>query len=319
MQGSSLTTTSSSRTPGALGLGIDVGGTRTRWALASPAGEIVAEGGLRGLSALQAAARSGQQAWRETLVALAGEVLAVGAPQRVHAGITGYGGRREPLAGLIGCALGVGAEAVTIVTDIEIACADVFCHGEGYLLQAGTGSVAAYLDADARLHRVGGHGGIVDDAGSGYWIARRALRTIWRREDEAPGAWQRSALAREVFEHVGGTHWNDCRAFVYGADRGDIGKLALAVAAAATTDPVALQLLQEAGHELARLARILVQRFGPRPVALAGRVFDLHPAIEQACRAQLPDGVAVQRRASNPQRTAARLAAHTLAAAGAAA
>ncbi|ODU10489.1 MAG: ATPase [Rubrivivax sp. SCN 71-131] len=308
---------SSRQSRSAWGLGIDAGGTRTRWALASTSGELVAEGSLPGLSALQVTTRAGQQAWREALGAMAGPVLAAGRPLRVHAGITGYGGGREPLAALIGTPLGLAADAITLCSDVEIGCLDAFGPGEGYLLHAGTGAIAAYIDAQGQLHRVGGRGSIVDDAGSGYWIARRALRTIWRREDEAPGAWPQSALAREVFEHVGGTHWDDSRAFVYGADRGEIGKLALAVAAAAATDPVALQLLQQAGHELARLAHILVQRFGPRPVALAGRVFDLHPAIEQACRAGLPRGVAVQRRHSQAQRTAARLAARAPAAAGA--
>jgi hypothetical protein len=47
-------------------------------------------------------------------------------------------------------------------------------------------------------------------------------------------------------------------------------------------------------------------------------VFDLHPAIEQACRAALPEGVAAQRRHSQAQRTAARLAARALAPAQAA-
>lgn len=299
-------------------LGIDAGGTRTRWALASTSGELLAEGDVPGFSALQAGTRAGQQALRQTLGELAQQVLAAGQPLRVHAGITGYGGRREPMAGWLGEALHLGADAVALGTDVEIACLDAFALGEGHLqghlLLAGTGSIAAHVDADGRLHRVGGHGAIVDDGGSGYWIARRALRAIWRGEDEEPGAWQRSALAREVFEHVGGTHWDDSRAFVYGAERGEVGKLALAVAAAASTDPVALQLLQEAGRELARLARILVQRFGPRPLVLAGRVFDLHPAIEQACRAELPGGLAVQRRHNHAHRSAARLAARALAA-----
>lgn len=294
---------------GGLGLGIDAGGTRTRWALASPTGELVAEGSAPGLSALQLATRSGQQALRETLAALATEVLAVGQAQHVHAGVTGYGGVRLPLAQTIASALALPAQAVTLVTDIEIACQDVFAAGEGYLLHAGTGSIAAYIDAQGQLQRAGGHGSIVDDAGSGFWIARRALRLIWRREDEEPGAWQRSPLAREVFEHIGGSTWDASRAFVYGADRGEVGKLALAVAAAASTDAQALQLLQQAGAELARLARILLQRFGPRPVALAGRVFELHPVIEQACRAALPADTSVQRRYSHAQRTAARMAA----------
>ena len=313
MKGSGLSASSATGGHAELGLGIDAGGTRTRWALASAGGELLAEGHVAGFSAVQLATRNGQQAVRDTLAVLAAEVLAVGQPCQVHAGVTGYGGVAEPLAGLIGAPLGLAADAVTLATDIEVACLDVFHPGEGYLVYAGTGSIAAFVDGGGAFHRVGGRGAVVDDAGSGFWIAREALRLIWRHEDEAPGAWQASPLAREVFEHVGGSDWAASRAFAYGVDRGEMGKLALAVAAAAATDPQALHLLDDAGRELGRLARILVQRFGPRPVALAGRVFQLHPVIEQACRAALPEGVPVQRRTSQGHHAAARRAARAAA------
>jgi glucosamine kinase len=292
-----------------LGLGIDAGGTRTRWALASPSGELVAEGCVGGMSAVQMATPGGQQSVRETFSALAADVLAVGRPAQVHAGLTGYGGVDEPLAGIIRTPLGLAAGAVTIVTDIEVAYRDVFAPGEGYLVYGGTGSIAAFIDDAGRFHRAGGHGSLLDDGGSGYWIAREALRHIWRTEDESPGAWQRSAMAREVLEHVGGTDWSSTRRFLYGADRGEVGKVALAVAAAAGTDPFALRILEAAGGELGRLARILVMRFGARPVALAGRVFQLHPMIEQACRAAVPADVPAALRASQGHHAAARIAA----------
>lgn len=292
-----------------LGLGIDAGGTRTRWALALPSGELVAEGTAPGMSAVQLATPAGRRAVRETLAALAADVLAVGPPQRVHAGVTGYGGVPAPLAGLMRTPLGLPADAVSIVSDIEVAYRDVFHPGEGYLVYAGTGSIAAFIDEAGAFHRAGGRGGVIDDGGSGFWIAREALRHIWRAEDEAPGAWQTSPMAREVFDHVGGSDWPHSRAFVYGSERGEVGRLALAVAAAAGTDPAALQLLQAAGRELGRLAQILVQRFGPRPVALAGRVFQLHPVIEQACRAMRPDGVPMQLHVSHGHHAAARIAA----------
>lgn len=296
-----------------LGLGIDAGGTQTRWALASASGELVAEGSVAGLSAVQLASKSGQQMVRDTLATLAAEVLAVGRPALVHAGMTGYGGINEPLAGMIRTPLGLGADTVTIVTDIEVAYLDVFRPGEGYLVYAGTGSIAAYIDAQHHFHRAGGHGGVLDDGGSGFWIAREALRHIWRLEDEEPGAWQRSPMAREVFEHVGGSDWRHTRSFVYGVDRGEMGKLALAVAAAAATDPVALRLLETAGRELGRLARILVDRHGPRPLALAGRVFQLHPVLEQACRAAVPGQPPLQVRVSHGHHAAARIAARAAA------
>lgn len=296
-----------------LGLGIDAGGTRTRWALASVSGELVAEGSVAGLSAVQLATKGGQQVLRDTFEHLAADVLAVGRPAQVHAGLTGYGGVQEPLASLIRTPLGLGAEAVSIVTDIEVAYLDVFKPGEGYLVYAGTGSIAAFIDEQQQFHRAGGRGGLIDDGGSGFWIAREALRHIWRREDEEPGAWQRSPMAREVLEHVGGTDWSHTRQFIVTVDRGEMGRLALAVAAAAGSDPTALAILQAAGSELGRLARILVTRFGTRPVALTGRVFQLHPVIEQACRAAVPAAAAVQVRVSHGHHAAARIAAQAAA------
>jgi glucosamine kinase len=45
-----------------LSLGIDAGGTRTRWALADAAGTILAEGEVAGLSALQTGNQDGREA-----------------------------------------------------------------------------------------------------------------------------------------------------------------------------------------------------------------------------------------------------------------
>jgi N-acetylglucosamine kinase-like BadF-type ATPase len=160
------------------------------------------------------------------------------------------------------------------------------------------------------LHRAGGRGAVIDDAGGGHWIARQALQLVWRAEDATPGAAAATPLGRALAQAVGGDDWPATRAFVYGASRGELGTLALAVAAAADEgDAPALALLQQAGRELARLAQALHGRLGAGlPVALAGRVFDLHPAIEAALRQALP-GVALHRSSEPAQHAAARLAA----------
>src|SRR5437762_12488571 len=64
-----------------LALGIDAGGTETRWALARGSGEIVAEGQVRGFSALQVSGLE-RPLVKEALEKLAREVLAVGRPLR---------------------------------------------------------------------------------------------------------------------------------------------------------------------------------------------------------------------------------------------
>ncbi len=294
---------------GDLGLGIDAGGTQTRWALATAAGDIVAEGQLPGLSALQMGSEDGRLALRAAFAGLCAEVLAAGRPGRVRAGLTGFGGDGALPGRWLAESLAIGERSVTLCNDIEIAYLDSFEAGQGYLVYAGTGSIAAWIDTDGVLHRAGGRGVTLDDGGGGFWIAREAMRQVWRREDECPGSWSASALARALFAQIGGSDWALSRNFIYGQERGAIGKLALAVAAAADSDPAALRILQEAGRELARLALALTARYGARPVVLAGRAAQLHPAIAAAMRAALPATVALQHRVARPHCAAARIAA----------
>ena len=304
------------------GLGLDAGGTQTRWAVADTTGAVLRQGQAAGITALQLHDAAG----RDAVAAVLAEIAAAAGPvQAVVAGLTGFDAAQGPLLrGLLSQALGLesGADAVRVMSDIELICHAAFAPGEGCVVYAGTGSIAAFIDADGMLHRAGGRGGVIDDAGGGHWIAREALRHIWRAEDAAPGAWQESAMARRVFERVGGSDWAQTRQWVYGsgASRGQLGTLALAVAAAADEDPAAMAILRAAGSELARLALALLQRIGARPVGvpialpitLAGRVFELHPVIEVQLRHGLPIGTTVQRLLQPAEVEAARMASHAL-------
>ena len=294
-----------------LGLGIDAGGTQTRWALARPDGAIVAEGHVGGLSALQMGNADGRAAVRASLASLAADVLATGRPVRVQAGLTGFGGESGQLVQWLGELLDIDGSAITLCGDMEIAYFASFQPGEGYLVYAGTGSIGAFIDEAGTFHRAGGRGVVLDDGGGGFWIAREALRHIWRLEDERPGAWTGSPMARRVFDYIGGDDWALSRQFIYGQERGAVGKLALAVAASAGDDPVAESILRAAGGELARLARALVARFGPRPVVLSGRAAELHPLIFESMREGLPAAIALKQATGRAHHAAARIAART--------
>ena len=293
----------------AFGLGIDAGGTQTRWALAARDGSIVAEGLAPGVSALQLSSSDGRAAVQACFSGIAAEALRSGQPQRIHAGMTGFGGDSGLLAEWLAAACAVPRDRVTLSNDIEIAYLDSFAPGEGYLVYAGTGSIGAFIDADGEFHRAGGRGVVLDDGGGGFWIAREALRLVWRREDEQPGAWRASRLAQALFEDIGGDDWALSRQFIYGQERGAVGKLALAVARVADDDAEAAGILRSAGEELARLARALTGRFGPRPVVLAGRAAQLHPLVFASMRAALPDAASLRQSDVHPHYAAARLAA----------
>lgn len=293
----------------ACGLGLDAGGTQTRWALAQADGTPLAQGSGAPLSGLQLASAEGRAQVQATLQALA---AAAGPVQAVVAGVTGLDAGQAPLlARMLADAWALPAQRVRAVNDIELTChAAQAAAGDSCVVYAGTGSVAACLDGQGHLQRVGGRGALIDDAGGGHWIARQALCQVWRAEDAEPGAWRRSPLAQRLFARMGGPDWAHSRQWVYGATRGELGTLALAVAeAAADQDPAALALLRQAGAELARLAQALLRRHGPRTLVLAGRAFDLHPALAEGLAAQLPPGTPVQRLTLLPEQAAAQWAA----------
>ena len=299
-------------TPPILGLGIDTGGTQTRWALAGIDEEIIASGTAEGLTALHFNTSEGKQVFKRVFSALAATAGTHGILQSVRAGITGFGENTEHLQSTLAKIFKLPDEQVSVGNDVEIAYHDTFRPGAGYLIYAGTGSIAVYIDEQGQFHRAGGRGYLLDDGGSGFWIAREALRHIWRLEDEHPEQWRTSFLARTVFQSIGSADWNQSREFIYQRSRGDIGKLALAVAQAADKDLVALDILKRAGEELARLGLAMCKRFGDKPIAMSGRVQELHPVITESLRANLPPEISFRQKPCQAHFSAARLAARQL-------
>ncbi len=274
-----------------LGLGLDAGGTTTRFALVDGRERIVAEGQVAGLSGLHLNNELGLRRLRSEL-ARVGDAVRENISERVVrvvGGFTGVDGHSPELARLIAEALAIDVAMVRIMSDIEIAYRGRFKPGEGYIVYSGTGSIAAFIDADGAFQRAGGRGVGLDDGGGGYWMAREALRHVWRREDERPGSWRASPLAAALFARIGSSDWADSRSFFYSRERGEIGSLAVAIGETADADPISRDILRQAGNELARLGAAMINRFGTRPIALAGRAAKLHPIIEVTMRERLPN------------------------------
>jgi glucosamine kinase len=298
---------------GPLGLGIDTGGTQTRWALAESNGNVVASGSVAGASAMQISDAAGRATLERVFTDLGAAVTPYGRPTRVVAGLTGFAGYADAAApalkALLQPALGVEAAAIELLGDVELAYLGAFAPGEGFLIYAGTGSIAVFISREGNLSRAGGRGGLLDDGGSGFWIAREAFRRIWRDEDMSPGSWRDSPLASRLFATIGGSDWLTTRSFVYTKSRGEVGKIALLVAETAAQDVRSTQILMDAGNELARLSNVMTKRFGRKPTALAGRVIGLHSLIEQSFRASLSYRCKVSVFTGEAHLTAARLAA----------
>jgi N-acetylglucosamine kinase-like BadF-type ATPase len=292
-------------------LGIDVGGTGSRWTVVSEEGTL-AERGV----ALGATGHLFNAAERERFSKMVAEI-AGGLRSRVsavHLGVTGLGEGAMPAARAITArAFDLPEGAVTSSDDMELAYGALFRPGEGHLVAAGTGSIGLHITTGGERIRVGGRGMLVDDGGSGTWIVLTAINRLYRLIDETGDVDGATELATRIHAGVGGASWDAVRTFVYGSDRGRIGQLAQAVAAAAGAgDGLAIDILHAAVVEIARLAHALIRRIGNLPVAFIGGVIDLHPGIRSGLKRELED-VEVRFPRSDASFHAARLArAHML-------
>ena len=268
-------------------LGVDMGGTATRWVARTARGEIIARGEVAGATALPDSASRAQ--FHAVLSQIS--VTAPSDKSAITMGLTGAGLVPTPdTIEICAQAFGIAENRLTILNDMVLAWHTAYPEGGGYLVAAGTGSVGLSIDRAGEILLVGGRGTLIDDAGSGAWIGLQALNALWRLIDLHGAPKGAEKLAQHVFDIIGGSDWEDTRHWVYAGDRGKIAKLAPAVAAAAVDgDPVALDLMRNAGTELARLASALIARRGAALVGLTGGVFNLHPDVLAAMHEALPD------------------------------
>src|SRR5690606_690676 len=165
------------------GLGLETGGTASRWALATADGTLLARGEVAPMTG-HVFEEAVERRYRATIAGLAEAVLGHARPVAVLAGITGLGEGpelaffREALA----AALKVDPPRVHLVDDMWLGYRALFAPGEGIVVYAGTGSIGYHLTQAGEAVRAGGRGLIIDDAGSATWIARRALRAVLRME-----------------------------------------------------------------------------------------------------------------------------------------
>ena len=285
-----------------IGLGLDAGGSATRWTVVDGDDVVLAAGELASVDG-----HLFNPANRERFVAMATALAGATAllkPRAVVAGITGLtGDSPEAAAASEILAQALGISSVRVEDDLWIGYHAAFAPGAGHVVYAGTGSVGLHIKTDGSLIRVGGRGMLIDDGGSAFWIGREGLNTVYRRIDagQAPGA-----LGDALFAAIGGADWNAVRAYVYGGGRNAVAMLAISVAGA--DDPGAAAILTLAGRELARLARDLVSRIGVLPVALQGRAASLHPTILASMRDAAP-GLDIALHQADAALAAAKLAA----------
>lgn len=145
----------------------------------------------------------------------------------------------------------------------------------------GTGSIVYGRSAQGQTERAGGWGYLLGDEGSGYDIGRSALRSVAKAAD---GRGPQTALTGIILNHWSLETPPDLIGYVYRPEvsKMDIAGLAVLVERAALHgDPVAQEILRQAGSELAATVKVVAGRLGltgPVPCALVGGVL-VHGAV----------------------------------------
>ncbi len=286
---------------GTLYLGVDGGGTKTRFALIDAGGTLLAEAQMGTTYHPQV----GLDGVQRILAAGIGAVLAQaggGAADIHHAffGLPAYGEDSRATAALQripGTVLG--HERYACDNDMVCGWAGSLACADGINIIAGTGSMGYGRRGEAAA-RAGGWGEAFSDEGSAYWIAVQGLNAFSRMSDGRLPRGPLYALLRGHFQ-LQESDLDIC-AHVYGDGHGSRGELAqlspLVSQAALAGDAVAASIFERAGQELAAIADALRVTLGFQtgetvPLSWSGGAFSagdvlMHP-FTAALRAASPD------------------------------
>ncbi|MCI0489184.1 MAG: ATPase [Blastocatellia bacterium] len=165
-----------------------------------------------------------------------------------------------------------------LVADAHAALAGALDGRPGIIVIAGTGSIAMGMNPAGVIERSGGWGPTLGDEGSGYDIARRALRAVAASFD---GRERQTVLTQRICDRLGIASAADLPGVIYRSDRESVeiaGLARLVTEAADEGDRVARDILAEAGCELAELAVSVIEKLElqsePFRVACVGSVFN---------------------------------------------
>ncbi|MFC8297279.1 N-acetylglucosamine kinase [Micromonospora orduensis] len=278
-------------------VGLDVGGTSTRATALTLTGDRLGTGRAGGGNPTSHGA---ERAAAELLTALRGALHGVD-PTRVAAGTIGLAGAARLLADPAGRAAfdrawhDAGLRCPYAVHgDALVAYASGTAEPDGTVLIAGTGAITAQV-RDLRLDRVAdGHGWLLGDAGSGFWLGREAVRRLLADLDAAhtPGP-----LATAVLTELMGSAdiaprpRDTVDATIQAVTRRppvELARLApLVVTAAADGEPVATALIAEAAEHLASSVSRIRAAGADTPVVLGGGLLTADTPLATAVRAEI--------------------------------
>jgi N-acetylglucosamine kinase-like BadF-type ATPase len=240
-------------------VGVDGGGTKTQAVIMDVDQRVIGEGRAGPSNPLRVGIASAAGSVREA-VDKACAMAKVRRSDLVAAeiGLAGAG-RKELRARMREALATLGIADIEVVTDADIALYGATDGAPGIVVIAGTGSICCGINARGKRFIAGGWGPIAGDEGGGAWIARRALRAIAHAAD---GRGPKTALTAAACSYFHAGTVEDLTTAIYAPTitnerLSGFGKDV--VEAAKAKDPVAQQIINEGGAELA-LAVVAVIR-----------------------------------------------------------
>ena len=287
-------------------LGMDVGGSRSRWAWLDTGLDLEIEEQPMGI---QAAIRGTVEA-AEALARLLGEIRSAHPDRSPDLAVIGMAG-----AGASTAAVEIEVELrrlgitwpLRIVGDVTVAASAALANGPGVAMWSGTGSFAVSRDTAGELHRVGGRGYLLGDSGSAYDMVRRAGVAAMRSLD---GLGPETGLLEVLVTAASAPSPSQLGPIMQRWSQERVAGCFPAVLNCATQgDEVAVAVLRKGAEHLARLALGAALRSDLDPEAvrlfLGGGVLENHSLFGDLLRGEL-EGVGLQRQPTTVEGGAAR-------------
>ncbi len=183
-----------------------------------------------------------------------------------------------------------GTNNYLLLSDAEIALTSGTLSESGIVIIAGTGTIIFGRNEEGRESRIGGHGPLLSDEGSGYRIALAGLRTVVRNYD---GFEEPTLITKHVLDNLKLKTVEELVNWVYSstATRKKIAALAANVIQAANEDdPVADEIINHEADELALGVKVLKKKLGLPDcfdLVLSGGLFNSSSYYRQIVRRKI--------------------------------
>ncbi len=251
-------------------LGVDGGQSSTTALVSDSTGRVLGRGNDGPCNHVQSAAEG-----REKFIRVIGGCVRAacgGEMPRFRAACLGFSGGPADKEGILREMLQV--DSLSVTTDARIALTGATAGGAGIITVAGTGSISYGRDTTGRTVRAGGWGYIFADEGSGFDIARKALRAVLKQHE---GWGPPTSLHEKMLAATGAGDANQMLHMFYTADwpRKRVATLAKLVDAEAEAgDETAITILDQTAEALAMFTNAVRQQLDdPSQVSPIGNVW----------------------------------------------